>query len=312
MQFQTHVDAAAKRFSERSTLIQKCIYLKALFAAMQREQKDLLLLLKMTAAAATANRDDDDMEKKSPLLGWNHVLLWDHVTFAERTLLDLSSSSSSLWKTDDRVESSHKNMMEHDSNNASEALTTTTTTDHVTTVSQALEKCALYTSHTKLLDPLVWNLHQARAKLYCCQLVVNVGDSGVGGSSDMVVVDTNDTHDFANVALADLEYCLSNTQFMSSSSQEVSAASTAQLQFLRAKTLFAMSERSYHDHDDTTTSTTMSTTGSTATTRLDEAKEALAKAIVLDPSKHAEWSAQLGLISLHDPKRIADAPLEGL
>ena len=71
MQFRSHVDDAARRFSDRLSLIQKLTYLKALFVTMRREQKTLLKFT-LNAQEETSGQQDGSF--------------WDHVTFAERAL----------------------------------------------------------------------------------------------------------------------------------------------------------------------------------------------------------------------------------
>lgn len=290
MQFRTHVDAAATRFADRSSLIQKLTYLKALFATMQREQK---ALLKRTSidnpnihdAMAKMNLDFD-----TSLMEYNHVLLWDHVAFAERTLQQL-------------VPKVGVKDLNSDNNYDASAATVTELTNQASMASQALEQCSLYTSHTKLLDPLVWNLHLARANIYHSLLLLHLmkqqqqqKQTSTSSSSDGVDME----HDFDS-GLADLDYCLSTPPPPPAAATTGASSLTAHLQFLRAKMLFAMSNDNGRN---------AIASPATATNRLNEAKEALAKAIVLDPSKHAEWSAQMGLFSMNDTPTKPVAPEE--
>lgn len=288
MQFRTHVDAAATRFADRSSLIQKLTYLKALFATMQREQK---ALLKRTSidnpnihdAMAKMNLDFD-----TSLMEYNHVLLWDHVAFAERTLQQL-------------VPKVGVKDLNNDKNN-NDPTTVAELTNQASMASQALEQCALYTSHTKLLDPLVWNLHLARANIYHSLLLLHLMKQQQQQQKQITsTADSFDTeHDFDS-GLADLDYCLSTPPPPPPAAATGASSLTAHLQFLRAKMLFAMS----NDNGRNAVASP-----ATATNRLNDAKEALAKAIVLDPSKHAEWSAQMGLFSMNDTPTKPVAPEE--
>ena len=280
MQFRTHVDAAATRFADRSSLIQKLTYLKALFATMQREQKPLLKRTVIANPNIHDAMENLNLDFDTSFMEYNHVLLWDHVVFAERTLLLLVPNVGTNAAA------------------AADAGVVTELTTHASMASQALELCALYTSHTKLLDPLVWNLHLARANICHSLLLVRLSKQHQQETSTADTGSVDVETDF-DCGLADLDHCLSTpppAAVLLASLQAASGASslTAHLQFLRAKILFAMS----NENNETTTTQN----------RLDEAKEALAKAIVLDPSKHAEWSAQMGLFSINDTTSKQTAP----
>jgi hypothetical protein len=234
-------------------LLQKLTYLNALFAVVEQEQSSLLLKLKQQQGTTTI--DDDECHNV-------YDLFWEHVTFAEQSIDESSRSSSSMGGGVSQPRDTQGNDVDED-----EVLLT-----------NAIEKCQLYTDQTKLLDSLIWRLHLARATVRIEKLSI-----GSKSSHDPNAVSaTKDTKATAAAksGLADIDYCIANADEDGASvsiqytcDPRTKHHSPAQLHFLRAKALFSLGTNS---------------------TTIEEAKASFGKAILLDPSKHAEWSAELG------------------
>lgn len=285
-QFRNHVDAAVTNYSKEATsnettnsnksLMQKLTYLNALFAVVEQEQSALLLKLRQQYKGNTTTCDDKPYD-----------LFWDDVMFAEGAIDPMTSPKR------------YQPAQEQESKKSSSSSSSTTTESQEATKSHgpngvddeyelvltdAIEKCQLYVDQTKLLDSLVWKLHLARATTRIAKLSITKSTTT---STDRIVSHEPNATDsspgeFANHGLADIDYCITHMDDgvsvsvvqNGSCTSGIQHDSTAQLHFLRAKALLALS-----------------TTNSNA---MEEAKLSFAKAIVLDPSKREEWTSELG------------------
>jgi hypothetical protein len=259
-----------------SSLLQKLTYLNALSTVVEQEQSLLLTKLKEHHKECDHDNDFDNA----------YDLFWDDVTFAEQVLDPMTSPKKSDKSPRVIVVVLTENQRArgvHDPNVVDD--------EDELLLTDAIEKCQLYVDQTKLLDSLVWNLHMARAtirigKLSMTSTITNSPDPNPTPETETTkdaAVDASDSSDVvAHNGLADIEYCIANTEAGASVSlvpndscdTRIHHHSAAQLHFLRAKALFAL--------------------GTTNATAMEEAKTSLAKALVLDPSKRAEWTTELG------------------